>query len=223
MIRLAIIDDHPVARRDLERILSEVREAEVAISAGSHAEFAQALTNQTAPDVVILDLYLEGEHPSLATVREISAAARVLAMSANGLPADVLGVVRAGASGYVIKDSSPELIVSSVETVAAGGFSLSSQLLDILQEQVMLSAPQRSGHAEPQHPEPARPALSPREEETLDYISRGFTHAQIATRMGVRKPTVDTYVERIRVKLRVGNKAELTRAALLRPQFRPDT
>jgi DNA-binding CsgD family transcriptional regulator len=56
--------------------------------------------------------------------------------------------------------------------------------------------------------------LSPREEETLDLIARGFTHAQVARRMGISKATVDTYVERIRGKLQVGNKAELTRAAM---------
>ncbi|MEU7870001.1 LuxR C-terminal-related transcriptional regulator [Dactylosporangium sp. NPDC049140] len=63
-------------------------------------------------------------------------------------------------------------------------------------------------------PAPAAGALSPREQQTLDLIASGFTHAQVASRMGVRKATVDTYVERIRAKLQLGNKAELTRAAL---------
>jgi DNA-binding NarL/FixJ family response regulator len=58
--------------------------------------------------------------------------------------------------------------------------------------------------------------LSRREEQTLNLIAKGFTHAQIATRLNVQKTTVDTYVERIRAKLQVGNKAELTRAALER-------
>jgi DNA-binding NarL/FixJ family response regulator len=58
--------------------------------------------------------------------------------------------------------------------------------------------------------------LSPREEQALELIARGFTHAQAARRMGVSKTTVDTYVERIRIKLQVGNKAELTRAAINR-------
>ena len=65
-------------------------------------------------------------------------------------------------------------------------------------------------------PMPALPALSPREQQTLDLIALGHTHAQVAKRMGISKATVDTYVERIRAKLRVGNKADLTRAALTR-------
>ncbi|MER6126314.1 LuxR C-terminal-related transcriptional regulator [Streptomyces sp. NPDC001795] len=62
--------------------------------------------------------------------------------------------------------------------------------------------------------------MSPREEQTLDLIARGFTHARTATRFGVSKATVDTYIELVRVKLQVGNKAEPTRAALapLRPE-----
>jgi len=63
--------------------------------------------------------------------------------------------------------------------------------------------------------------LSPREEQVLQLISDGFTHSQVATRIGVTKATVDTYVERIRAKLKVGNKAELTRAALLRSRSKP--
>jgi DNA-binding NarL/FixJ family response regulator len=75
---------------------------------------------------------------------------------------------------------------------------------------------QMTGQARPSPPDP-RALLSPREEQALDLIARGYTHAQAATRMGVTKATVDTYVERIRAKLQVGNKAELTRAALQRP------
>jgi DNA-binding CsgD family transcriptional regulator len=61
---------------------------------------------------------------------------------------------------------------------------------------------------------PRRPALSPRERHTLSLIARGYTHQQAATRMGISKATVDTYVARIRAKLKVGNKAELAVAAL---------
>jgi two-component system, NarL family, nitrate/nitrite response regulator NarL len=86
---------------------------------------------------------------------------------------------------------------------------MSSQLADILHAGLATSAP-------PAAPSEARPDLSAREEQTLELIARGFTHAQVATRMGVRKATVDTYVERIRGKLQLGNKAELTRAALER-------
>ena len=101
------------------------------------------------------------------------------------------------------------MLVAAVRTVASGGFALSSQLADILQGE-LARVPAAAGTTA------ATPALSPREEEALDLVARGLTHAQAASRMGVSRATVDTYVERIRAKLHVGNKAELARAAIER-------
>jgi DNA-binding NarL/FixJ family response regulator len=134
----------------------------------------------------------------------------VLVVSASGQPADVLGAIRAGACGYVTKLADPPMLIAAVRTVASGGFALSSQLADILQGE-LARAPEATGG--PGDGPPA-PALSPREEEALDLIARGLTHAQAASRMGVSRATVDTYVERIRAKLHVGNKAELAQAAI---------
>ncbi len=121
----------------------------------------------------------------------------------------MLGAVRAGACGYVTKLADPPMLVAAVHTVASGGFALSSRLADILRGE-LAAAPAAAGTAA------ATPALSPREEEALDLIAGGLTHAQAASRMGVSRATVDTYVERIRAKLQVGNKAELARAAIER-------
>jgi two-component system nitrate/nitrite response regulator NarL len=178
-----------------------------------YAELAIALAgnaDEDTPDVIVLDLYHDADAPCLTAVAELAASARVLVISVSGRREDVLSVVRAGAAGYVTKHASPDMFTAAVETVAAGGFALSPQLADILQAEL----------GPVHHPTPggARQAgtqqLSAREDEALGLIARGFTHSQVATRMGVTKTTVDTYVERIRAKLQVGNKAELTRAAL---------
>ena len=212
LIKVAVVDDHPIARRGIADVLTEVPDLEVVLSAGSLAEFAEGLSaaGETGrPDVIVMDLYLTGTAPSMDAVEGLAAIARVLVVSASGRAGDVLGAIRAGAGGYLTKQSSPELLVSAVETLAAGGFSLSAELADIVQAAIADGGGQVDTTAPP-------PALSPREEQTLSLIARGFTHSQIATRLGVRKATVDTYVERIRGKLQVGNKAELTRAALAR-------
>ncbi|WP_433430467.1 response regulator [Nonomuraea sp. CA-141351] len=212
LIRVAIVDDHPIARRGVAAVLADTGGFDVLASVGSPTEFAAWVADaQTTPDVVILDLYHDvdpvqgGHRPGLDAVAALANATQVLVMSASGAPDDVLGAVRAGAKGYISKQAQPAQFATAVETVAAGGFWLSSQLADILQ--TLLTQPP---------PEPSQPQvkLSPREEQALDLIARGFTHAQTATRMGVSKGTVDTYVERIRAKLQVGNKAELIRAAL---------
>jgi len=113
--------------------------------------------------------------------------------------------LRAGASGVISKRESAERLVDAVRAVTSGSYVL----------------PGESGAAlvterpAVERPEPSCPQLSEREEQVLRQISRGLTHGQIATRLGISPHTVDTYVKRIRAKLGVGNKAELTRAALL--------
>jgi DNA-binding NarL/FixJ family response regulator len=163
--------------------------------------------------VVLLDLYLGSDEPCLPVISELRTAAKVLVISASGKPADVIGAIAAGASGYLSKLADAAMLVSAVRTVAAGGFALSAHLADIIRAELASGWPLAtvcpgSGAAE-------RVAeLSPREEQALELIARGFTHSQAARRMGVSKGTLDTYVERVRAKLQVGNKAELTRAAL---------
>jgi DNA-binding NarL/FixJ family response regulator len=210
MIRVAVVDDHPIARKGIAQIFAESGRVSVIESCASAAELSGALGragDQGQPDVIVLDLYHDGGLPCLDAVAGLAVGYRVLVMSASGDPADVVGAIRAGASGYVTKQSSPEVFVAAVETVAAGGFALSPRLADILQAE--LPRPPGDGQAQV-----GAARLSPREEEALGLIARGFTHAQVATRMGVSKATVDTYIERVRAKLQVGNKAELTRAAL---------
>ena len=108
--------------------------------------------------------------------------------------------LRAGASGLIDKRVSGEELVDALQAVTAGAHVVPE------------------GHGAPnlaEHPDPPALNLSEREEQVLIQISRGLTHGQIATRLGISPHTVDTYVKRIRAKLGVGNKAELTRIALL--------
>jgi DNA-binding NarL/FixJ family response regulator len=207
LIQVAIVDDHPLARRGMASILDEAGDITITRSTASPVELLASAQPEEVADVVLLDLYHGDDEPCLPIVAELRTVMKVLVVSASARPADVLGAIRAGANGYVTKLADPSMLVSAVRTVAAGGFALSSQLADILQAELV--------GARSDEPVPTSP-LSPREEQALTLIARGFTHAQTATRMGVSKATVDTYVERIRAKLQVGNKAELTRAALTR-------
>ncbi|MEV4471080.1 response regulator transcription factor [Nonomuraea sp. NPDC049419] len=204
MVDIAVIDDHPIARYGVEHVVADAQDLTVVASVGSVAEFTRLLQSGGHADVIILDLYLNGDDaPSLAAVADLVTAGRVLIMSTSAKPSDVISAVRAGAAGYLTKRSPADLLISGIRTVAAGGFLLSAELADIVHDSLP-SLQQKE------------PRLSPREEETLRLIACGLTHGQIATRLGVRKPTVDTYVERIRAKLNLGNKADLTRAALIR-------
>jgi DNA-binding NarL/FixJ family response regulator len=210
VIRIAVIDDHELIRHGLEFLLHRFEDLKVVLRGASIGDLRGP---DVEYDVLILDLYLATDEPCVEAVRELSAVTRVLVVSASGRPADVLAAVRSGANGYVTKDAPAELIVAAVRTVASGGFYLSAGLADIVQSELDAAVP-------PATQPGGSPRLSAREEETLSYIAQGFTHAQVARRMGVSKATVDTYVERIRAKLQVGNKAQLTRAALNRLERR---
>lgn len=206
MIRVAVVDDHPVARYGLERILATAPDV-VVVAAAARADGVPP----EGVDVVVLDLYLDSDTPSLAAVRELSDRCAVLVMSASRSPGDVLTALQHGASGFITKHADDEAVLSAVRGVASGEFHLSAQLADILQAELAQLAGTPAAVADPAKP---APSLSPREQQVLEMIARGFTHGQTAARLGVSAGTVDTYVARIRAKLGLGNKAQLALAAL---------
>ena len=218
MIGIAIVDDHPIALRGIEYLLADVDDIDVVVTAASVAELRGRLARSPdapAPDVILLDLYHDGESACFEAIAELAATVRVLVISASGRPEDVTGAIRAGACGYITKNTPLEQFRTAIYTAAGGGFWLSSQLADILCTQLGVPEPRKGSGGGPQ-------PLAPREEETLSLIARGFTHSQVASRMGISRATVDTYVERIRAKFNIGNKADLTRLALRsRPEGRP--
>ncbi|GHE59957.1 DNA-binding response regulator [Streptomyces spiralis] len=193
MLRVGIVDDHPVARRGMAAVLGDDPDFEVVASVARTAD----LPDPASLDVVLCDLYLGEGRPSVPEVRDLAARTHVLVVSAASQPADVLACVAAGAAGYLTKDSEDELFGEAVRTVAAGGFYVSPHLADVVRSAAH-SAESRDGLL-----------LTVREEEALGWIAKGLTHAQAARRMGVATSTVDTYIKRIRARLSLGNKAEL--------------
>jgi CheY-like chemotaxis protein len=110
MIWVAVVDDHPIARRGVGQVLVESGRISVVASCASPGEPTGLLagTDDTPRlDLIVLDLYHDGERPCLEVVTRLTGAAKVLVMSASGRPDDVVGAIRAGASGYVTKQSEP--------------------------------------------------------------------------------------------------------------------
>jgi DNA-binding NarL/FixJ family response regulator len=198
-IRVAIVDDHPIARWGMERLFEPEAGLDVVCAVASFEEFRACAD---PPHVVILDLHLRQGKLTAAQIAEATGRCPALVVSASGRRDDVLSAIRAGASGYLVKSAEVSSFAEAIRTVAAGGFYLSSSLADLLE-----SGPRDR---------PGAPAagLAPREREALSLIAQGLTQAQAAARMGVSPATVDTYVKRIRRKLGPGNKADLTRRAI---------
>lgn len=135
-------------------------------------------------------------------VRRLATHGRVLVVSDFGGSESVTDLLRAGAHGCVSRQADDEELLRAVMTVAGAGIHVDARL-----------APRLHAELRQPHGAPAS-ALARRESETLRWIAAGLTHGQIARRMNLTEATVSTYAKRIRSKLNVGNKADLTRKAI---------
>jgi DNA-binding NarL/FixJ family response regulator len=202
VLRVAIVVDHPVVRCGLVEMLQSATDVQIVAAVDDCRGLPRDEQEAVRADLVILDLNLGGERPALEQIGRLSATLPVLAISDSRVPREAQAAMRAGASGYLTKRADGEAYISAIRSVVSGGHYVSTQPADLAQA---TSRGPQSGGQDP---------LSPREQEVLAYVGRGFTHQQAATRMGVSKATVDTYISRVRSKLGVGNKAELALAAL---------
>ncbi|HEX8767734.1 MAG TPA: response regulator transcription factor [Jatrophihabitans sp.] len=149
-------------------------------------------------DVALIDVAAISGPDGMSAITRASACTAVLVLTDEGAAGDER-YLRAGALGVISKAAPGESIVRAVHAITSGTPVRSAGV----------PVPQLERSKLPNH------RLSEREEQVLRQIAHGFTHGQVATRLGISPHTVDTYVKRIRSKLGVGNKAELTRAALL--------
>ncbi|MFY1672106.1 LuxR C-terminal-related transcriptional regulator [Plantactinospora sp. WMMB334] len=199
MLSIAIIDDHPVKRAGLEKFVSETSGLSVATSVRCVEDLDRA---DVAFDVAILDVSLRPGGPALSAIETLAGRGPVVVSSSWDRPLTFGAVLRAGVRGYVASHSDGQIIVAALVTVGQGGFYVCPELADRFQADLVRNVNVDAA------------GLAPREVETLRWIARGLTHAQIAGRMGLTEATVNTYAKRIRAKLNAGNKAELTRMAI---------
>jgi DNA-binding NarL/FixJ family response regulator len=200
MFQVAIVDDCSLTRKGMAAILAtapDIRSTELSGDALLRHDWAREPF-----DAAIVMISHTHDRPALPAVAALAARLPVLLVAPACNATDAAAALQAGASGYLTTRADDATILRAVRVTAGGGLQFNEWLPD----DDLAQEPQPDGHE-------ANP-LSPREQEALRYIARGYTHQQTARRMGVSKTTVNTYVARIRQKLRVGNKAELTIAAL---------
>ncbi len=203
MIRIFVIDDHPVVREGLVASLEDDPEFEVVGAAGS-VEEALPLVASRQPDVVLLDLELPGIDgiaaiPNLAAV---SSAARILILTAYDTDERVLGAIRAGAKGYLLKGASLEEIARAIRTVHAGESYLQARIATkVLAE---LGPGKRAA------------TLSDRERDVLRLVADGQSNKQIARRLRITERTVKFHVTSILNKLGAENRAQAVALATRR-------
>jgi DNA-binding NarL/FixJ family response regulator len=198
-VRVLIADDHAVVREGIRHVLSAEEGFEIVGEAGNGAE-AVRMATELRPDVVVLDLSMP-ERSGLDAAPAINeTGARVLVLSIHDHEEYVLQSVRAGAQGYLRKDSSPAELRSAVRTVHEGGSVFSAPVARTL------SAALRN--------ETRVAALTPREHDVLVAVAAGSTNKAIATQLGISVRTVESHRETILRKLGVKGAAGLTRFAI---------
>ncbi len=208
-VRVMLVDDHSLVRAGIRHVLAGTPGMEVVAEAGDGAT-ALRLAAESRPDLVVLDLSLPDASglEITAGLRELLPQVRVLILSVHDHPEYVLGAVRAGAQGYLRKDTSPAELREGIRAVARGESYFSPPVARHLTAAVRGDV-EMSGD-----PEPRLARLTPREREVLAGIAAGETSRAMAARLGLSPRTVESYREGLTRKLGIRSVAGLVRFAI---------
>ena len=215
VIRIVIADDHHLVREGIRQVLQTGDEFEVVGQAGSGAE-ALRLVEALAPDVLVLDVSMPDQSGIEVTsaLRDRGSSVRVLILSVHDHPQYVIEAVRAGARGYLRKDTEPAELRRAIRAVAKGESFFSPSVARHLSAAIQ-------GNAEENTAPRRLAALTPREREVLRGIAAGHTNKEIAAALDLSSRTVESYRESLMRKLGIYTVAELTRLALEAEQKSP--
>jgi DNA-binding NarL/FixJ family response regulator len=205
--RVFILDDHPLFRFGLRRLIDAQPDMTVCGEAQDAVEALDEAVN-LKPDLITVDISLHQSMNGIEFVKNIRThlqKARILVLSMHDETVYALRALRAGAQGYLMKQEVLARAIEAIRTVAAGGIFLSEPL----RQQVLMNlADGKNGEASPID------SLSDRELEVLQLSGQGQTPREIATQLGISIKTVETHRMRIRQKLKLSNSAELMRFAI---------
>jgi DNA-binding NarL/FixJ family response regulator len=204
VIRVVLVDDHELFRAGVRGELAGL--VDIVGEAGSVAE-ATAVIREHDPDVVLLDVHLPdgGGEGVIAAVAQERPAVKFLALSVSDAAEDVIGVIRAGARGYVTKTISRDELADAIRRVSDGDAVFSPRLAGFVLDAF------RAG--EPLGADPELETLTPREREVLQLIARGYLYKEIAARLSLSVKTVEAHVSSVLRKLQLSTRHELTRWA----------
>ncbi len=210
MVRVMVVDDHPLWREGVARDLTEAGLEVVATAANGTEAMNRVLA--TRPEVLLLDLNIPAPDGVEVTARltQRGVDTKVLVLSASGEQQDVLDAVKAGASGYLVKSASREALLDAVQAVARGESVFTPGLAGLV-----LGEYRRLSEAPPAD-EPDAPRLTARETEVLRLVAKGLTYKQIAERLVLSHRTVQNHVQNTLRKLQLHNRVELVRYAIER-------
>ena len=206
-VRIVIADDHRIVREGLRHLLEKRTDFKV-VAEAADGEAAVRLARELSPDVVILDISMPGLNGIEATRRILAErpGVRILALSMHSDRRFVIETLKAGASGYLLKDSAFDELARAIEVVMARGAFLSPAITEMVVRDYVAQAG-ADGAA-------AFSVLTPREREVLQLMAEGGSTKEIAARLAVSVKTVESYRQQIMEKLDLHSVAELTKYAI---------
>jgi DNA-binding NarL/FixJ family response regulator len=211
-VRVVVADDQELVRSGFTMLLSSDPEIEVVGEAGNGAD-AVAVTARERPDVVLMDVrmpVMDGlEATRRITADESLAATRVVVLTTFDLDEYVHEALRAGASGFLLKDTRPDDLLNAVRVVADGDALIAPRITRRLIEE-FARRPQPPAAATPS---PMLEPVTGREREVLELVARGRSNAEIAAELYVSHATVKTHVSRLLMKLDARDRAQLVMLA----------
>lgn len=196
-IRILVVDDHTLFRRGLVGLLNEMEGFNV-VGEASNGRDALEVIEAVNPDIVLLDVNM----PEMSGIQTLTALRKkdinspVLMLTISQHEEDLIGAIRAGANGYLLKNAEPETLRQTIKQVVSGKAVLAPEVTEQIFRLV------RSGQFESVN------LLTEREVEVLRYLARGLTTAQTGGEMFISENTVKTHVRHILEKLEVSNRAE---------------
>jgi NarL family two-component system response regulator LiaR len=204
-IRVLVVDDHAIVRKGIRALLAEIEDIQVVGEAGDGKE-AITRADALSPDVILMDLVMPVMDGIEATrqITKHESSPRILVLTSFASDDKVFPAIKAGALGYLLKDSEPADLVQAIQQVHRGEPSLQPSIAQkVLQELRRPAAPQPT-------PEP----LTQREMEVLRLVAKGLSNPEIAQRLVVTEATVRTHVSHILSKLHLANRVQATLYAL---------
>ena len=206
-IKIFIADDHRILREGLRSLIEKMSDVRVVGDAGNGRE-AVRLVTERRPDVVIMDVnmpHLNGIEATRLLLKELPAV-KVIGLSMYSDKRFVAGMLRAGASGYLLKASAFEELATAVQTVMAGDIYLSPRVTGVVIEDYV-------GQLNQEKSAPTK-TLSPREREILQLLAEGKSSKDVASLLHVSEKTVHSHRQNIMEKLNLHSIAELTKYAI---------
>ena len=227
-MKVLLADDHRIVREGLKSLLESQPDLQV-VAEASDGRQAVEMARDLAPDVVVMDVAMPLLNGIEAT-RQLAGdgpGMKIVALSMHSDRRFVSEALKAGASGYVLKDGAFDELITAIRAVTADRVYLSPRVAGVVVEDYVRHLPARNGHgnggAAGSHPGPeeygsarrsAFDALTPREREVLQLMAEGFATKEVAARLHVSVKTVETHRRQIMEKLDMHSVAELTKYAI---------